>query len=39
MFICLLAPFTEQNFKKIPKADPEFGGCAIYGPKMAHMPK
>ena len=39
MFICLLAPFTEQNFKEIPKADPEFGGCAIYGPKMAHMPK
>ena len=34
----LLAPFILQNFKKILRADPELWGCAIFGPKMAHLP-
>ena len=33
----LLAPFILQNFKKILRADPELWGCAIFGPKMAHL--
>ena len=33
----LWAPFILQNFKKILSADPELGGCAIFGPKMAHL--
>ena len=32
IFIYLLALFIVQNFKKILPADPEFWGCAIYGP-------
>ena len=39
ILIYLLAPFIGQNFKKILPADPEFWGCAIFGPKMAHFPK
>ena len=34
----LLAPFILQNFKKIIRADQELSGCAIFGPKMAHLP-
>ena len=33
----LLTPFILQNFKRILKADPELWGCAIFGPKMAHL--
>ena len=33
----LLAPFILQNFKKILRAYPELWGCAIFGPKMAHL--
>ena len=29
--------FILQNFKKILGADPELWGCAIFGPKMAHL--
>ena len=36
IFIELLAPFTVQNFKKIL---PELCGCAIFGHKIAHLPK
>ena len=32
ILIYLLALFIVQNFKKILPADPEFWGCAIYGP-------
>ena len=39
IFIYLLAPFIVQSFKKILTADPELWGCAIFGPKMAHLPK
>ena len=35
----LLAPFILQNLKNIPRADPEFWACAIFGPKMTHFPK
>ena len=35
--VYLLAPFILQNFKKILRADPELWGCAIFGPKMAHL--
>ena len=28
-----------QNFKKILPADPELCGCAIFGHKIAHLPK
>ena len=38
IFIYLLAPFIVQSFKKILTADPELWGCAIFGPKMAHLP-
>ena len=37
MFMYLLAPFILQNFKKIRTANPELSGCAIFGPKMAHL--
>ena len=37
IFMYLLAPFILQNFKKILRADPELWGCAIFGPKMAHL--
>ena len=33
----LLAPFILQNFKKFLRADPGLQGCAIFGPKMAHL--
>ena len=32
----LLAPFIQQNFKRILRANPELWGCAIFGLKMAH---
>ena len=37
IFIYLLAPFIVQNLKNILKTDPEFWGCAIFGPKMARL--
>ena len=39
IFIYLLASFIVQNFKKVLPADPELWGCAIFGQKMAHLPK
>ena len=39
ILIYLLASFIAQNFKKILSADPEFWGCAIFGPKMTHFTK
>ena len=38
-FIYLLALFIVQNLKKILTADPEFWGCAIFEPKMVHLPQ
>ena len=38
VFMYLLAPFILQNLKKIIRANPELWGCAIFGPKMAHLP-
>ena len=38
IFMYLLAPFIQQNLKKILRADPELWGCAIFGTKMAHLP-
>ena len=35
----LLAPFIGQNLKKILPADQELWGCAMFGSKMAHLPK
>ena len=33
-------PFLLRKiFKKILKADPELWGCAIFGPKMIHLPR
>ena len=37
ILVCLLALFIVQNFKTIIPVDPEFWGCAIFGPKMAHF--
>ena len=37
IFMYLLAPFILQNFQKILRTDPELWGCAIFGPKMAHL--
>ena len=37
IFKYLLATFILQNFKNILRADPELSGCAIFGPKMAHL--
>ena len=37
-FIYLLALFIGQNLKKKIIADPELWGCAIFGPKMVHLP-
>ena len=37
IFIYLLAPFILQNFKTILRVDPDLRGCAIFGPKMAHL--
>ena len=39
ILIYLLAPFIMQILKKTLPADPELWGCAIFGPKMAHLPK
>ena len=39
ILIYLLAPCIVQNLKKILPADPELGGCAIFGPKMVRLPK
>ena len=33
----LSAPFVLQNFKNILRANPELWGCAIFGPKTAHL--
>ena len=38
-FIYLSALFIVQNFKKILTADPELWWCAIFGPKMVHLPQ
>ena len=32
-----IGPFHCAKFKKILTADPELSGCAIFGPKMAHL--
>ena len=37
--IYLLALFIVQNLKKIRTVDPELWGCAIFGPKMVHLPQ
>ena len=34
-----IGPFHCAEFKKILTADPELWGCAIFGPKMVHMPQ
>ena len=34
----LSASFILQNFKILLRANPELWGCAIFGPKMAHLP-
>ena len=34
IFICLLAPFILQNFKKILRANLELWGCTIFGSKI-----
>ena len=34
----LLVPFVLQNIKKTLWVDPELWGCAIFGPKIAHLP-
>ena len=39
IFMYLLDPFIEQNFKKIIRVDPKFSQCIIFGTKMAHLPK
>ena len=33
------SPFHNAKFKKILTADPELWGCAIFGPKMVHLPQ
>ena len=38
-FIYLLALFIVQNLKKILTVDPELWGCAVFGPKMVHLPQ
>ena len=38
-FLYLLAIFIEQNLKKILTVDPELWGCAIFGPRMVHLPQ
>ena len=37
-FMYLLALFNVQNLKKNLTADPELWGCAIFGPKLVHLP-
>ena len=39
IFIYLLALFIVQSFKKILTADAELWRCAIFGPKISHLPK
>ena len=34
-----ISPFHCAKFQKILFADPELLGCAIFGPKMTHLPK
>ena len=34
-----IGPFHYGKFKKILTADPELWGCAIFGPKMVHLPQ
>ena len=34
-----IGPFHCAKFKKILTADPELRGCAIFGPKMVHLPQ
>ena len=34
-----IGPFHCAKFKKILTADPELWGCAIFGPKMVHLPQ
>ena len=38
-FIYLLAFFIVQNFLKILTTNPDLWGCAIFGPKMVHLPQ
>ena len=37
IFMYLLAPFILHNFRKTLTVDPELRGCAIFGPKIAHL--
>ena len=37
--ICILAPFSVQNFKKILRVDPELWGWTIFGSKLVHLPQ
>ena len=39
VFIYLLAYFMVQNLKKFLTADPELPECAVFGLKIAHLPK
>ena len=34
-----IGPFHCAKFKKILTVDPELEGCAIFGPKMVHLPQ
>ena len=34
-----IGPFHCAKFEKILTADPELWGCAIFGPKMVHLPQ
>ena len=37
IFMHLLASFILHNFRKTLTVDPELRGCAIFGPKIAHL--
>ena len=37
IFMYLLAPFILHNFRKTLTVNPELRGCAIFGPKIAHL--
>ena len=37
--ICILAPFSVQNFKKILRVDPELWGWVIFGSRLVHLPQ
>ena len=39
IFIQVLASFIVQSFKKILPVDPGLWGCAIFGHRIAHLPK